>query len=169
MSRKEICILAIPVMLIIAAVITLVGVRANRQPDTVAGTFTPPAFDSSAVDGMPEETAVAGLPYGTLTLTQDIAVSLISQMSVNPDGQVDVWFTSHKDNTAWVRLRLMDAEGSTLGQTDLLRPGQYVQSITLGTIPEQSGVAQVKILTYEPDTYYSLGTAGAQVVLNISN
>ena len=39
-----------------------------------------------------------------------------------------------------------------------LRPGEYVQSITYEHIPEKESNIVLKIMTYEPKTYYSAGS-----------
>lgn len=165
MSKKEIKILAVLGILILAAVIAVAVVRTVNQPQTVINDFQAPAFDPSAVSGRPNAEDIQDLPYGTLNLAEGISVSLVSTVTVGADGTAEIWFTAPADNTAWVRLRLMDDQGNILGQTGLLRPGEYVRTMTLDTVPESGGVVMAKILTYEPETYYSLGSANAQVML----
>lgn len=165
MSKKEISILAVLAALIVAAVITVVAVRANRQPETVIGQFTPPPFASEPGEGTPASAEVEGLPYGTLTLAEGAVVSMVSDVTVDEQGSAEVWFTSHPDNTAWIMLRLLDAQGNVLGETGLLKPGQYVRTVQLNGVPQNSGIVLAKILTYEPETYFSMGSANAQVKL----
>ena len=165
MSKKEISILAVLAALIVAAVITVVVVRANRQPETVIGQFTPPPFASDPSEGTPAPAEVEGLPYGTLSLSEKAVVSMVSDLIVDELGQAEVWFTSHPDNTAWVMLRLTDTEGNVLAESGLLKPGQYIRALQLDVVPKNSGLIVARILTYEPETYYSLGSANAQVKL----
>lgn len=168
MSKKEISILAVLATLIAAAVIAVVAVRANRQPETVIGQFTPPPFASEPCVGTPDPAQVENLPYGTLTLKEGIAVSMVSDVAVNEQGSAEVWFTSHPNNTAWVMLRLMDEKGNVLAESGLLKPGQYIRALQLDVIPKRSGLIVARILTYEPETYFSLGSANAQVMLNVA-
>ena len=46
-----------------------------------------------------------------------------------------------------------------LGETGLVRPGEYVQTVALTTIPKSGTPITLKIMAYEPDTYYSAGAA----------
>lgn len=161
MSKKEITLLGVLAALAAALLIVLL----NRDVEIIVNDFTPPPFDSAAVSGRPE--GVDKTLYGALILTDGISVSLYSAPTVT-DGAAQVYFASNESNTAWVRLRLLDAQGVLLGETGLLRPGEYVESLILQTPPKSAQVI-AKILTYEPDTYYSLGTATAQLQLRFAD
>ena len=163
MSKTEKIILLVLAAAVLACCALVVFKPEAPAAPPVVGEFVPPEFDSAAVAGTPE----VGLPqmYGTLALNEDIAVSLYSAPIVS-DGRAQVFFTSAKDNTAWVRLRIMDETGAVLGETGLLKPGQHVEYISLAATPK-SARAIAKILTYEPETYYSLGSATAEIMLQI--
>ena len=161
MSKKEITLLGVLAALAAALLIVLL----TREDEIIVNDFVPPAFDSAAVSGLP--VGVDTSIYGTLILADGIAVSLYSAPTVT-DGTAQVYFASHASNTAWVRLRLLDAQGVLLGETGLLRPGEYVESLILQTMPK-SGQVTAKILTYQPDTYYSMGSATAQLQLRFAD
>lgn len=148
--------------LVAALLLALLLLRPEKEPEVIRGEFTPPPFDPAAVTGTPSLTAADR--FGTLQLNPELAVCLCSSPVVE-DGQARVFFTSPATNTAWVRLRLLDANGSLLGQTGLLRPGEYVECVALTANPKQPE-AIARILTYEPDTWYSLGSASAQIMLD---
>ncbi|MBE6962131.1 MAG: hypothetical protein E7445_06705 [Ruminococcaceae bacterium] len=164
MSKLEKRILLIFGMIVLA-VAAAVLIRWGGERDVIVNDFIPPSFDSAAVSGFPE--GVDKTIYGTLILADGIAVSLYSAPTVT-DGAAQVYFASNEINTAWVRLRLLDAQGALLGETGLLRPGEYVESLILQTQPKSAQVT-AKILTYEPDTYYSKGTATAQLTLRFAD
>jgi hypothetical protein len=161
LSKKEITLLGVLAALAAALLIVLL----TREDEIIVNDFVPPAFDSAAVSGLP--VGVDTSIYGTLILADGIAVSLYSAPTVT-DGTAQVYFASPASNTAWVRLRLLDAQGVLLGETGLLRPGEYVESLILQTPPKAAQVI-AKILTYEPDTYYSMGTATAQLQLRFAD
>ena len=163
MDKLEKRILIVLGALVLALLAAVCIQRANR-PVEVSG-FEPPAFDASALSGEPE-VAYPDM-YGTLSLNDEVTVSLYSAPIVADDFAL-VCFAADAGNTAWVRLRLLDAKGNILGESGLLRPGEYVESIALATQPDRPE-AIAKILTYEPDTYYSLGSATAQIMLQIFN
>ena len=159
-EKRIILKLSILVLVLLAAVLIQ---HTNQQVEV--RDFVPPSFDANALSGEPE-VAYPDM-YGTLSLNDEVTVSLYSAPIVT-DGTALVCFTADAGNTAWVRLRLQDTDGKILGQSDLLRPGEYVARVKLTTQPDRPE-AIAKILTYEPDTYYSLGTATAQVLLQFAD
>ena len=163
MEKTEKRILIILGALVLALLAAVLIQRANRTVEI--GEFEIPAFDASALSGEPE-VAYPDM-YGTLSLNEQATVSLYSAPIVSGD-TATVCFTADIGNTVWVRLRLLDAEGNTLGQSGLLRPGEYVDCVALTTQPDRPE-AIAKILTYEPDTYYSLGSATAQIFLQFAD
>lgn len=167
MSKKEISILCVLAALIIGTVIAAVCIRAGREPERIVGEFTPPAFAQNAEDGAPDPGEVSALNYGTLSLTPEISISMVADVIVNGEGEAELWLTSPATNRCWVMIRLLDAKGNILGETGLLKPGQYVRAVHLDKIPRSNGVVTAKILTYEPDTYYSLGSANANIMLRV--
>lgn len=68
----------------------------------------------------------------------------------------------------WLKVRLLTEDGAVLGESGLLRPGQYVRSVTLTTVPEQTVPVLLKIMAYEPDTYYSAGSVVLQTQLRVA-
>lgn len=160
LEKRIILVLSALVLALLAAVLVQ---RASRQVEV--SDFEAPAFDANALSGKPE-VAYPDI-YGTLSLNDDATVSLYS-VPIVTDGTATVYFTADASNTVWVRLRLLDAEGSTLGESGLLRPGEYVESVVLTAQPDRPE-AIAKILTYDPDTYYSLGSATAQVLLQFAD
>lgn len=126
------------------------------EPEPVVGEFVPPAFDPAAVVGTPE--VPEGLGYGELDVKGIYKVSVCGV--VRPNGnKADVFLTNPVENAVWLKLRILDAEGELLGETGLIRPGEYVQSVTLSRVPEQGSAITMRVMSYEPQTYYSAGEA----------
>lgn len=127
--------------------------------------FTPPPFDAAAVAGAPELTHEDG--YGTI----DAVVYEFSACGVISleENTVDVWFTNHAENEAWLKLILKDENDNKLGETGLIRPGEYVQSIALDPIPAQTCLVKMTVMGYEPETYLSLGNVTLQTELQVGS
>ena len=158
-KREKIILLAMAAVIAVLAAALLL--RPEQKPEVVRGDFVPPEFDVAAVAGVPQVDVPA--MYGTLYLNEETAVSLYSSPILRGE-TVQVFFTSHESNTAWVRLRLLDQKGNILGQTGLLKPGEYVEYVALNVVPEHTAVI-AKFLTYQPETYYSMGSASAEIEL----
>lgn len=160
MSKAEKWILLVA-SLACAVLLSMLLLRVTAPKEVVVGKFTPPEFDAVAVKGVPQVTHPER--YGTLHLTEEISVALYSRPVVQ-DGRAQVFFTSPATNTVWIRLRITDSKGNVLGETGLLRPGEYVEYIDLTETPKKSATV-ARILTYEPETYYSMGSAAVEIEL----
>lgn len=164
MSKLQKIILILMAAVMTGLLIAAAAVELNRpEPETIVNTFTPPEFDPEAQPGTPGQLD-ASLGYGTLRLTQTTAVSMCANVTLE-NGAARVCFTSPEGNVGWLKIKLLDSEGNLLGESGLIRPGEYVETVALTRIPEQSGLIIAKILIYEPDTYLSLGSATAEVML----
>lgn len=139
-----ICVLSLIVMFVALS-------TGGRQTQTAE--FTPPPFDDAAQVGTP--TVPEELRWSELD-AQAFKASVCGVFSPE-NGIADVWLTSPKSNTVWLKLRVLDTEGNILGETGLIKPGEYVQSVTLTEIPESGAKIVLKLMAYEPDTYYSAG------------
>ena len=152
MKKRVIClVLAVLSVLCVA----FVGC-AEEKPQ-----FVPPAFDESAVAGTPA-IAEGENGYGVLDAKGVYKVGVCGAVKV-ADGKADVWFTSPAENTVWLKLRVQDKQtGKILGETGLIKPGEYVQSVTFFEAPAKGTAIVLRVMSYEPETYYSRG----EVTLN---
>lgn len=125
------------------------------------GEFTPPPFESSAVVGSP--TVPDNLGWQELD-AKVYQVGICGRFL--PKGTTaDIWLTNPESNTVWLKVRVLDEKGNTLGETGLLRPGEYVQSVELDTIPKTGTPIVLKIMAYQPDTYYSEGAVSLNTTI----
>lgn len=115
--------------------------------------FVQPPFEPTAQRGIPE--VPEGIGYQKLD-AQAFRVALCGELHVR-DGGAEVWFTNPEDNAVWLKLRVLDEDGQLLGETGLLRPGEYVRQVVLTENGRDTPVA-LKVMAYEPGTYYSAGS-----------
>jgi hypothetical protein len=151
MDKQQKTILIAVALLLAVALVALAVIFLNDKK------FTPPPFDATAQKGIPTVTD-ASLRYGTVAISPELTVGLCGNV-VYKDGSAKVYFTSFEANTVWTRAKVLDEKGNLLGESGLLRPGEYVESISLSSPVENSAKVVLKIYSYEPDTYYSMGTA----------
>lgn len=127
----------------------------TREQEPVSARFTPPPFDSNAITGVPEKLAELGWieldakafrfgVCGIITITED---------------EADIWLTNPESNSVWLKARILDENGSVLGETGLIKPGEYVQAVRFDIIPENGADIGLKVMAYQPDTYFSEGSA----------
>ena len=136
---------------LVAMIAALVFTQKDQEPKT----FVPPPFDEQAMQGVPE--VLSELGWSELD-AQIYKASVCGVVAVT-DGKADVWFTNPESNTVWLKLRVLDVDGNILGETGLIRPGEYVRSVSFETIPKPGDAIGLKLMAYEPETYYSAGSA----------
>ncbi len=126
------------------------------------GEFVAPSFDSAAVVGTPE--VPDGLGWGEAEAEEFVAM-VCGVLNVN-DGKADVWLTNPEKNTVWLKLRVMNEQGEILAETGLIRPGEYLQTVTFDTLPQSGDNITMKVMAYEPDTYLSAGAVSLKTVIS---
>ena len=126
--------------------------------------FVPPVFDCNTIDGIPA--APESLNYTPLKVEDGYMFSSCGILNAHGE-TVDIYFTSPEDNRVWMLLKLYDEKDNLLSSTGLIKPGQYLKSLTLDTIPKNSENVRLKVVAYEPETYHSMGTVTLNMKLNI--
>jgi len=151
----------ITILAAVFAIVLVVMIVALSSPrEAVIGEFVPPAFEKSAVPGTPE--VPNGLGYSA-PWQEGMAYRFAVCGNVTMDGrQALVYFTNPAENKTWTKLRIYDENGNILGETGLIKPGEYVQYVELDKELAPGTPIKLKIMGYEPETYTSAGA----VVLN---
>ena len=81
--------------------------------------------------------------------------------------EVTLYFTDPAENDVWLKVRIYTEQGIMLGESGLLKPGQYVENVRLNeTLAEPISVL-LKVMAYEPDTYQSAGAVTLRTELKI--
>ena len=158
MMKKVFC--ALVVVCIIAIIVMAIALIFGGRP----GDFVPPPFDDAAQTGTP--LVPSGIGYGELD-AKEFCFSAAGELTAD-GGSVDVWLTNPEKNTVWLKVRILDGNGNTLGESGLIRPGEYVRSVKLDAVPKKSVAVTLKIMAYEPETYRSAGAAKLNTTMIIN-
>lgn len=161
-KQKKNYILPLAAVLCIASLSVVVFALTRQEVQTEKGEFTPPPFDAAAVFGSPADPD--GFGWQELD-AQAYKVGICGKV-IPKDGIADVWLTKPESNIAWLKVRVLDEKGYNLGETGLLRPGEYVQYVTLDTVPKTGNSIVLKIMAYQPDTYYSEGAVSLNTTIS---
>lgn len=116
--------------------------------------FTPPPFEETAQSGMPD---VADESWTQIYKDgMNFSTHVCGKVVLNGNS-ADVYLTNDEGNKVWLKLRILDEEDNILAETGLLKPNEYVKTVTFDKIPKSGANIKLKIMAYEPDTYYSAG------------
>ena len=134
-----------------------IGFVACDEEEQEPPKFVPPPFDPGAVVGTPDLPNAEELGYSELDAKGVYQFAICGAIYV-VDGKADVWLTNPEKNNVWLKVRVYDKNtGAILGETGLIKPGEYVQTLTFTTAPERGTAISLRIMSYEPETYYSRG------------
>ena len=158
-KQKKNLILPMAAVLCLASVVVMIVVLCT--PKVEQGEFVPPAFDEDAVIGTPD--VPDGLGWQELD-AKVYTVGVCGKFVVDGNS-ADVWLYNPDSNTVWLKVRVLDGNGNALGETGLIKPGEYVRSVTLETVPEAGTAITLKLMAYEPDTYYSAGSVALNTTI----
>ncbi len=149
-------LLIIAVIACVAALIALgvvLAIKLTPKQVTVVE-FTPPPFDESAEQGTP--TVPAELGWSEMNAKDKFKVSICGIVRVI-DGATDLYLTNPAENTVYLKVRVLNADGEIVGESGLVRPGEFVRSVAIeGELAVDEKVT-LKVMAYEPDTYQSAG------------
>lgn len=160
-KKKDPLILGLAGGIVLLAVCLIVVLLLPDDLNTAE--FTPPAFDENAVAGTPE-------PVDWMCYTELYQEGMAYRVNICGIPCVDgkelaVYFANVADNEPYLKLRVLDTEGNVLGETGLLRPGEYVRAVTLNKAIEPGTEVKLKVMSYDPETYESMGSVGLNVTV----
>lgn len=153
----------IPFLCGVLAILVLATAIAMSNPRRTVGEFVPPEFEPAAVSGVPEVPE----ELGYAELYQDGMAYRVSVCGEPLAGEknLTVYFTNTGSNEKYLKLRVLDERGDTLGETGLLRPGEYVQSVALNRSLADGMQIRLKVMGYEPEDYTSAGAVTLSVAV----
>lgn len=126
--------------------------------------YSPPPFEKEAISGKPDTLNIKG--YSEMQAADAYIFGICGEITAK-DGYVDVYFTSPESNSVWLKVRIADEEGNILGESGLIKPGQYVKSVKLSSEINSATSVSLKIMGYEVDTYLSAGAVTLKTTLNV--
>lgn len=140
--------------LIIAIIVMIIALSNPKEADPPE--FSPPPFDVNAVKGAPDVSEEKG--YDIISNSQmPYSAGLCGKVYIY-GRKADIYFTNPSSNDVWMKLRAFDSDGNIIGETGLIKPGEYIKDMILDPTPQNGDSITLKIMTYEPDTYKSEGT-----------
>lgn len=158
-SDKNLPLILTAVVCAVSLVVMVLALCVQRQTQPE---FIPPPFEENAVTGIPEVPDDLGwTPLDTPNFCATVCGNLV------PKGNLaDIWLYNNQENTVWLKLRILDENGHILGETGLLKPGEYVRSVMLTYVPESGAKITLKLMSYTPHTYHSEGVVSLNTLVS---
>ncbi len=158
-NSKTVLIAAVVCCLaVVAMVLALCLPREGEE----AWQFVPPEFDKNASVGVPKVDDASWMPIYKDGM--GFSAHVCGNVVVN-NKSADIYFTNDQGNKVWMKLRITDANGKIICETGLIKAGEYIKSVSFNTVPKIGTKISMKIMTYEPETYYSTGAVSLNTVI----
>lgn len=154
MNRLKKALIPILSVLCILSVTIMIIALCNDSKDEVV--FVPPSFDAKTIEGTPEPPQ----ELGWSEIYQDgmnYKVGICGRIKID-NNEADIYFSNVNTNDVWLKLRIIDEQNNIISETGLIKPNEYIKSVRFNTVPENGEKVKIKIMGYEPDTYYSVGS-----------
>lgn len=156
---------ALAVICVILAVTTGIVLAVTGRPSGERPEFVPPEFDRNAVSGVPTVPDDLGW-YEVYKAGMSFKAMVCGEIRIR-NGAAKVYFTNPKENTLWLKLRVTTEKGDILAETGLIKPGEYLPEITFDSLPDDGEKIILRLMSYQPDTYYSGGSVTLTTVAQI--
>lgn len=134
-------------------------------PKTETGEFIPPEFDGSAILGLPN------IPENVDWQEIDAKIfkfCINGRVTVNEE-MADIWLYNPTENSVWLKTRVVDVDGNILGETGLIKQNEYIRSVKLNVELPVGTAIKLKIMAYQPETYYSEGAVDVKTSIFENN
>lgn len=142
-------------VLAITAMIVILSLTGKPQ----MGEFQKPSFDANAVVGTVPLTEEEQLLYGYDVRVPQGAIYRTGMCGVVTvkDGKATVWLCNPDTNTVNLKVRLTNGAGEVVGESGLVRPGEYLRDVTLTKEVAANDQITMRIMSYNIENYQSEG------------
>lgn len=174
MSKKNAPLIIAAAVCIIAVAAMIAALVAGKDPEDEKSSggsvsavqtaeFTPPEFDAAAQKGTPD------VPddLGYSEIDAQAYTFWVCGKVICENGSAEIYLTNPDSSSVWLKVRVLDGNDRVLGETGLIKQGEYVQSVSLENIPTDGADIKLKVMSYEPDTYYSMGAASLNTTITV--
>lgn len=158
------CVIIIALSVVAYAIVRVGVLNANNQ-NASAQEFVPPEFDSGAAEGTPSVPSDMGY-LEVYKEGMSFNAFICGEVNIK-DGKADIYFTNPEKNTLWMKLRIFDENGKVIAETGLIKPNEYIKTVSFDTVPKNNSKITMKIMTYESNTYYSGGAVSLNTTAKI--
>ena len=147
-DKKKIIILSC-LLLIMMLIITLLSINIKKK-----STFVKPEFDSNVLTESPKN-----IDYKDSIITVSEGYNLyINGLPIIDNHNLIVNLISLPENNVWIKIRVLDEFENIVGESGIVKPGEYLKQIKLDNKIKSNDKITYMIIGYEIDTYLSAGT-----------
>lgn len=153
-SKLLICILLVACIASVCFMIYTLTYIPNKK-ETIE--FVPPDFEMNIHSGKPD----AHEKYGWSEVYQNgmnYKFGINSNIIMDKDNNADIYFYNDEENAVWLKLRILDVDGNIISESGIIKPNAYIEKVHFLRTLDNGEKIKIKIMAYQPETYYSEGS-----------
>lgn len=147
MKNNKLLIILFTILVVFICIICCLLINIDKK-----STFKKPEFDKN-VEEIPDD-----LDYEKSVLKVVEGYSIYISPSPKLDSNyLKIDFISFDTNNIWIKVRILDNNDNIIGETGLVKPGEYLEKVKLNKTIKENDKIKYKIMGYEKDSYLSAG------------
>lgn len=148
MKKNKVIVILFVILIVLISIIILLSVSINKR-----NKFIRPNFDKK-VSVIPKE-----IDYESSVIEIRKGYSIyINSVPTVKDNELAVNFVSMDENDIWIKIRILDNNKQIIGESGLVKPGEFLESVKLNRKLKSKEDIIYEIIGYEIDSYLSAGT-----------
>lgn len=149
MKKNKIIIGLTIILIILVSIIIFLLISINNKKQ-----FKMPEFDNSVTE-IPED-----LEYkkNTIKVNNDYIFYIEPTPKLDQNNNLKINIVSSENNKIWIKVRILNGKKEIIGETGLIRPGDYLAKVKLQQEMSVNDQITYKIMGYEKEKYTSAGT-----------
>lgn len=160
---KNTGILTLTLITVVIVILTIIiSVKTSSEEE-----FIKPNFDKNAIN-ISENYIDEKLQYAEINVAEGYVIGICNNLILDEESNIKIYFTSLKENNVLVKLRIYDKQNNILQETGLIKPGEQIEKIKIDNL-KQSKEVIIKIMSYDPETYYSKGSVALNTQIIIGD
>lgn len=146
------------IMSVLAAGALVIGVRCCAAASLGDGY----QMESGAQEGTPQVPEEE--QYAHVLVTDGFELDICGNPKIEGK-KVYFYPTNPAGNDVWFKVAVLDRDGERIGESGILKQGQYTEYIELERVVEEETEVSLKVIAYEPGEYTSRGSITLETVL----
>lgn len=118
-----------------------------------------------------EENVIVGIPenipeemgYDSIFVEEGYEIALCGYPS-KVEERLEAYITNNQENNVWIVVKIYDSNDNKVGETGIIKQGEYVKDIKLNK-ELSAGNITIKIIAYEPNTFESRGNIAFKTII----
>jgi len=155
LDQEQKLIIKILIVIVSIACIILLIINANIK-NIKKGQFIIPEMEQNVVEGKPTDIPKEYM-YQEAKVNDDYIVYLCA-IPTFKDNKLTLYFTSSEVNKGLIKIKILDSQKNIIGESGLINPNSYIKDIELSKDLDDKEMITIKVMNYEKETYYSLGS-----------